>query len=141
MTLEEALIQLEERALREHYPPVTVRNYKSKLTGLGEYYSRIAIEDITQEQIQGYLNVRVRRDKVSPQTLIVIKAALKFFYNRVLERNFDFDSIKRPAKRKLTAAELFTKEEIAKLIKVSPSRYRLIFALMYHFELDRREVL
>src|SRR5688572_2791976 len=141
MTVEEALVQFEERALREHYPSSTVKNYKSKLKGFGEYYSDIAIEDVTQEQIQEYLDLRERRDKVSPTTLIAIRAALKLFYNLVLGKNFDFDTITRPAKRKLTVAELFTKEEIAKLIKVSTPRYRLIFALIYHFELDRREVL
>jgi integrase len=141
MKIEEALILLEERAERERLRSLTIRDYESGLRGCGKYYSNLAIEDITQEQVQEYINVRRRRDSLAPSTLNSIRAGLKFFYNVVLEKNYDFAPSYRNPKRKPTEWEFFTKDEIAKFIEVSKQPYRLIFALMYHFELDRREVL
>ena len=142
MTLESALHQLEDRASRQHLSEDTIKNYKSKLRNLAKFFPDIAIEDITLSQMQDFLNTRVKRDKVSYDTIQLHIYGLEFFYNQVLNRNYDFGSIYNLAKPNQSKQELFTREEVTRLleaVEISPDR--LIFALMYHFEMDRGDII
>ena len=142
MTLNDALDLLEEKASKQHKEG-TIKNYKSRIRSLANFFDNISIEDVTLAQMQDFLNTRAKRDKASYHTIQVDLYALEFFYNKVLNKNYDFRSIRNPATQGgITTTEFFAKEEIKKLLEaVKTTRYRLVFALMYHFEMDRGDII
>jgi site-specific recombinase XerD len=142
MTLESALHQLEDRASRQYLSEATIKNYKSKLRNLAKFFPDIAIEDIIPSQMQDFLDTRVKRDKVGYDTIQVHINALKFFYNQVLNQNYDFGSIHNLAKPNQSKQEFFNREEVTRLCEAAETSCdRLIFALMYHFEMDRGDII
>jgi site-specific recombinase XerD len=141
MDTKEAQKLVEVKAARENYSKNTIDDYKGKLSKLASYFRDTAIEDVTLPQLQEYLYFRAKREKRSYSTIHGDRAAFQFFYNRVLEKNYDFKSISNPAIPIQNAPVLLSKDEVTKLLEATETTGdRLMFALMYHFELRGVEV-
>jgi len=133
MPLENALNRIEEYLIRNHKKESTIEVYKSALRKFCKFFPTTDIDDITFLQIKEYFTMHKTRP--------VIKYALQVYYNKILGKSYEFNSIEL-SKEKKRIRENFTKEEIKKLLeKTEKPRDRLMFAMMYHFELDRGDLL
>lgn len=85
-------------------------------------------EDVAKEDVKRYLAHMVSQ-KRAPRSVNLARAALLFYYNVVLERNFA--NIKVP-KIKASLPTVLTKEEVARLIAAARTRKsRFIIKLLY----------
>jgi integrase len=133
MPLENALNRIEQHLIRDHKEESTINVYKSALRRFCKFFPTTDIDDIAFRQIKEYFDTH--------KTRTVVKYALQVYYNEVLGKTYKFNSIKLSTEAK-KVRENFTKEEIKKLLeKAEKPRDRLMFAMMYHFELDRGDLL
>lgn len=117
------------------FSPLTVRNYSFFVE---KFLQRIGKneEEIEQEDAKIYLSELF--DSKSKNTIMLAAAALKFFYNEILKK--DFSQIKMP-KKDNSLPEVLTKEEIKKLINVADTiKSRLIISLLYSTGLRVSEI-
>ncbi len=85
-------------------------------------------EEITTEDIKNYIAERIS-ENVSPKSIVLIKSALKFFYDEVLGKNIV--NLKTPKVPK-TLPVVLTKEEVKKLIdSIENKKHKLIVKLLY----------
>ncbi len=95
-------------------------------------------EEVSEDDIKSYLAAKISSN-VSPKSLVLIKAALKFFYDEVLGKAIV--KLKTPkVPRKLPT--VLTKEEIKALIKACKNRkHKLILMLLYSSGLRLSELI
>lgn len=83
---------------------------------------------VTEDDIKLYLAEKMTNENLSSKSIVLIKAALFFYYNEILDNKFE---IKTPKIKKTTPVVL-TKEEINTLFSVITNiRHKLILKLYY----------
>lgn len=95
-----------------------------------EFLTRYNFEpnNVTEDDIKFYLAEKLTNENLSTKSISLIKAALMFYYNEILNKNFN---IKTPKIKKTTPVVL-TKEEIQKLFSsVLNVKHKLILQLYY----------
>ncbi len=95
-----------------------------------EFLTRYPIkpEDITEDDIKIYLAEKLTDENLSTKSVSLIKSALLFYYNEILNKKFN---IKTPKIKKTTPIVL-TKIEIEKLFSVIDNiKHKLILKLYY----------
>jgi integrase/recombinase XerD len=94
-------------------------------------------EQVTEDDIKKYV-VDLLSKNISPKSIILIKAALKFFYDEILKK--DIVNLKSPKiSQKLPV--VLTREEVKKLIDcVENKKHKLIVRLLYSSGLRLSEV-
>ncbi len=118
------------------FSPRTVQSYL--------YYNRKFLEfikkepeQITEDDVKNYI-VSLMEKNISPKSIILIKAALKFFYDEVLKKNIE--NFKSPKVSKRLPVVL-TRGEVKKLIdSVENKKHKLILKLLYSSGLRLSEV-
>ena len=101
-------------------------------------FSKKDIDEITEEDIKSYLVEKLTEDNLTAKSISLIKSALMFFYNEILNKKFE---IKTPKIKKTTPVVL-TKEEVKKLFEVViNSQYKLMLELYYSSGLRLSEVI
>jgi site-specific recombinase XerD/intein/homing endonuclease len=123
MDLEKLEIELKLRA----FSPRTVESYLYYNKKFLEFVKKEP-EQVSEDDIKSYI-VNLMGRNISPKSIILIKAALKFFYDGVMKKNIV--NLKSPkVSRKLPV--VLTKEEVKKLIdSVENKKHRLIISLLY----------
>jgi integrase/recombinase XerD len=94
-------------------------------------------EQVTEEDVKKYIADLLSKN-ISPKSIVLIKAALKFFYDDILKKNIV--NIKSP-KISQKLPTVLTKEEVKKLIdSVENKKHKLIIKLLYSSGLRVSEV-
>lgn len=85
--------------------------------------------DVTKDEIKEYFADLISNQKLSQRSLALKRAALKFFFEEVFNKNIiDFKSPKIPK----SIPEVLTREEVKKLIDIiSSQKSKLIVKLLY----------
>lgn len=84
-------------------------------------------QDITEDDIKNFISNKL--STVSPKTVILIKAALKFYFDEVLKKNIV--NLKTPKIARILPTVL-TKDEVRKLLgSVKNEKHRLIISVLY----------
>lgn len=131
-----SLEKLETELKLRAFSPRTVGSYVFYNKKFLEFVKKEP-EQVVEDDIKSYIASLMERN-VSPKSIILIKAALKFFYDDVLKRNIV--NIKSPKISKKLPVVL-TKEEIKTLINsIENEKHRLIVALLYSSGLRLSEV-
>lgn len=95
-------------------------------------------EEVSEDDIKNYVADLLSRN-VSPKSIVLIKAALKFFYDEILSRNIV--NLKSPKTSKKLPVVL-TKEEVKRLIdSIKNRKHKLIVMLLYSSGLRLSELL
>ena len=94
----EAINDLVEKLMLKRYSIYTIKSYKSHFTQFLSFYPRLRPEDITGEQIRGYIKKRVFEDRISESTQNQAINAIKFYYEQVLGRERMTVYLDRPKK-------------------------------------------
>lgn len=114
---------------------MTLRAFSPKTIEAYLFYNRKFLEfvkkdpgQMTTDDVKNYMASLMEKN-ASPKSIILVKAALKFFYDGVLKRNIVY--IKSPkVSRKLPV--VLTKEEVRMLIgSIKNDTHRLIVSLLY----------
>jgi len=94
-------------------------------------------EYVIEDDIKNYISNKL--STVSPKTVVLIKAALKFYYDEVLKKNIV--NIKTP-KTSRSLPTVLTRDEVRKLLSsVKNEKHKLIVTLLYSSGLRLNELI
>ena len=115
-----------QELIRHNYAPRTRENYVNQIAKLARHFGT-SPDRLTREQVQEYQDELVsRRVSWLPQAV----AALQFFYNKTLQRDWKITHSYRRKPQQSRVA--LTPEEVSKLLAaVQPLKARMLFTTMY----------
>lgn len=106
--------------------PMTIRNYSFFVEKFLKHSQKNS-NDISQDDAKNYLATLF--DTKAKNTIMLAAAALKFYFNEVIKK--EFSDVKIPKKEK-RLPEVLTKEEVKKLIDTADNqKSRLILSILY----------
>ncbi|GGD53642.1 site-specific tyrosine recombinase/integron integrase [Muriicola marianensis] len=121
--------------------PSTVGTYRSFIVFLLLYWKDRPVADLTNPDIQRFIEVVVKRRKYGISTHRQLVSALKHFGDRFLESNIEPELLQRP-KRSRILPTILSKEEVIDLLRATYNlKHRTILALLYSCGLRISEVL
>ena len=130
---------LQKLELRQ-YAYNTAKSYISAFERFINYHSKMALEDISENEINSYLQHLVHRSFSDSYINISINA-IKFYYEVVMGMPSRFYSIDRP-KRKKKLPTVLNKSEIQSILRaISNLKHRCIISLIYSAGLRRSELI
>ena len=104
---------IDEMTLR-NFAPTTQQSYLYSVTRLAKFYKRPP-DQLDKEQIRSYLLYLINERKLSPNTMTMLIAGLRFFYNETL--GWDETKLFIPRRKKTShLPEVFSPNEVARLI-------------------------
>ena len=106
----------------------TIRSYTLQVDLFSKFIKK-DLSKVTKDDIKNYLGYLISEKNLSPKSIALKKAALKFLYHEVLNKNIvDFKTPKTQKK----LPNFLTKEEVKLLIeKAGTSKTRLIIKFLY----------
>jgi integrase/recombinase XerD len=116
-----------EELCRHNYAPRTQQSYVSQIAKLARHFGT-SPDQLSREQVQAYQDL-ITETRVSwlPQAV----AAMQFFFNKTLERNWKISSSGRPRKAQASPVVL-TLEEVSRLLAAArPLKAKTLFTTMY----------
>ena len=126
---------------RKRYSENTIKTYTNYFEDFTAYFSNKDISDITTEEINDYILelINSRNISVSQQNQRI--NAIKFYYEKVLNRQKQYYLIERP-RTAIKLPNVLSKEEISRLIKtIDNIKHKCIISAIYSAGLRRSEVL
>ena len=123
---EQMLMEMELRNMSEK----TIAAYLGHMVCFARHFDR-SPDEMGEEEVRQYLYYLLKEKRVSWSNINIGYSALKFFYTRVLHRNWNVDHIPRPKKEKRLPYVL-SYSELARLFEVTTNlKHRLIFKTAY----------
>jgi integrase/recombinase XerD len=130
------LEKLETELRLRAFSPRTVQSYLFYNKKFLEFINKEP-EQVIEDDVKKYIGDLLSKN-VSPKSVVLIKAALKFFYDEVLKKNIV--TLKSP-KISQKLPTVLTREEVKKLIDVVENKkHKLIVKLLYSSGLRLSEV-
>ena len=126
-----------EELCRHNYAPRTQQSYVAQIAKLARHYGT-SPDELTREQVQAYQDL-LTEQRVSwlPQAV----AAMQFFFNKTLERDWKISSSGRPQKAQGSPTVL-TLEEVSRLLAAAtPLKAQTLLTTMYGCGLRVSEVI
>lgn len=125
---------------RLNYSPSTARGYILAVKQLAAYFMR-SPEKLGAEELRQFQLYLLHQRKLTPNTVEIRMAALRFFYKKVLKRrDLELDDLPFPKVPKKLPVVL-SSEEVTQLIDAAPNlKYRTILMILYATGLRRAEV-
>lgn len=121
------------------FSPRTHETYIAAVRGLAKHYRR-SPDELTVQEVQGYLVHLVTKRKLSWSTCSIVAHAFRFLYHVTLGRDrveFDVPAPKQPQR----LPEILSRDEVARLIEAPPNaKHRLLLATAYAAGLRVSEV-
>ena len=131
-------IMLEELR-RRNFATTTIESYIHGVEHFSQYFHRPP-DQLGPEHIRQYQAMLFTELKLSPNTVIVRLAALRFFYINVLKRNWSIAETPYP-KKVLHLPQVLSQEEVARLIDASTSLFqRMLLMVLYGTGMRRSEL-
>jgi len=122
------------------YSTNTLHNYRSCFIKYLTFFNDRIYEDITKDDIEGYVFHLIQKYKISNSMQNSMINAIKFYYEQVLDKPKAYYNIQRPKKSK-TLPNVLSQNEVASLItSVRNIKHRCILSLIYSAGLRISEV-
>ena len=125
--------------IRKGNDPKTGTLYSKWLRDICEYFD---IEDpltLNFEEVKEFIEHTIKKRPAN--TVNTAFHSFIYYYNKLNKKNFPFDIIKRPKRERNTEVEIFTTEEIKKLLESTERpKHRTALMLMYSCGLDIGEL-
>lgn len=126
---------------QKRYSESTKATYINYFGDYVRYFNGRTLEEISVEEINGYILELIRNKKISASQQNQRINAIKFYYDKILGLEKLYISIERPRTAK-TLPKVITEEEVSKMLEsASTLKNRLIIALIYSAGLRRAELL
>jgi site-specific recombinase XerD len=114
---------------RHNFAERTQQSYLSFIARLARHFG-VSPDHLTREQLDEFQHELIRQG-VGRSTLKGAVAAMRFFYNKTLQRNWQIESVLVPKEIK-QLPEVLTVDEVARLLAaVQPEKLRMLLATMY----------
>lgn len=125
--LRRQMIQLMER---ENYSPHTIDAYVQIVNHFARHFGECP-SLLGDQQIAEYLHFKTKTDPKSKATCQLIYSGLRFFYIRVLDKEWNEKKIKRPRSVQ-RLPEILSRSEVKAVIEAANNRkHRMMFMLLY----------
>ncbi|WP_442264535.1 site-specific tyrosine recombinase/integron integrase [Tenacibaculum sp. ZS6-P6] len=126
---------------RKRYSTNTIKVYTSSLKKFIDFLDKKPIESATEEDIRNFQDYLIQRKKVSISTQNQAINAIKFYFEKVLQRDRKTYYIERPKKPK-QLPKVLSEQQIFKILKHSKNlKHKFILALLYSSGLRISELL
>ncbi|MDT8413525.1 MAG: site-specific integrase [Vicingaceae bacterium] len=112
----QALEKYEQKLLLKAYSPNTIKTYKNEFIQYLTFFEAHDLHSITKEQIEDYLEHLISKYKISETKQNQAINAIKWYYEKVLEKPKEYYNILR-AKKTKTLPNVLSKEEVKKLLE------------------------
>lgn len=130
-----------EKLERKRYSEQTIRTYTSYFRDFASHFRRKDLENITTDEINQYILELIRKKGISHSQQNQSINAIKFYYEKVLEREKLYFKIERP-KRELKLPDVLSKEEIAAMIDSTDNlKHKCLIVMIYSCGLRRSEAI
>jgi site-specific recombinase XerD len=130
-----------EKLEQKRYSPQTIKIYTHYFKEFQVYFRDTDLYTIKVEKINTYIHQLIKEKNISSSQQNQRINAIKFYYEKVLNRTKEYYNIERPHKEK-TLPDVLSKEEIYKMIKLTRnSKHQCIIALIYSCGLRRSEAI
>jgi len=130
-----------EKLERKRYSEQTIRTYTSYFRDFASHFRRKDLENITTDEINQYILELIRKKGISHSQQNQRINAIKFYYEKVLEREKLYFKIERP-KRELKLPDVLSKEEIAAMIDSTDNlKHKCLIVMIYSCGLRRSEAI
>lgn len=107
----------------------TQQSYLHFIARLARHFG-VSPDQLTREQLDEFQH-ELTRQGVGQSTLKGAVAAMRFFYNKTLQRNWQIESVLVPKELK-QLPEVLTVDEVARLLAaVQPEKLKMLFTTMY----------
>ena len=125
----------------KRYSKNTIKTYVNYFKDFIEYFPEKELDEITVHEINNYILYLIQQKGISSSQQNQRINAIKFYYEKVLNRQKQYFEIERPrAEKKLP--NVLSKEEINRLIKtIDNIKHKCIITIIYSAGLRRSEVL
>jgi site-specific recombinase XerD len=128
-----------EELRRRNFAETTIRSYVHGVEHFSQYFHRRP-DQLGPEHIRRYQAMLFSKLKYSPNTVTLRLASLRFFYVKVLKKNWSIDETPYP-KKVIRLPQILTPEEVARLIDAAELPfYRILLMTMYGTGARRAEV-
>lgn len=115
----------------KRYSENTIKSYVSEFKKFSSYFSKYNLETLDKDDIKGYLLYLIQKQKVSASSQNQAINAIKFYYEKVLQRPKMGFKIERPRKKK-RLPQIITEQEVLKLLKATTNlKHKTILAILY----------
>ncbi|MCE7699772.1 MAG: site-specific integrase [Methanobacterium paludis] len=112
------------------YSPTTIKYYIGNVSRLAEYFNK-SPEVLSTEEIREYLHYCITERHLSEGTVSTIYSALKFFYEKTLEREWKTEKIVRIKEHKKLPA-ILSKSEVKSIFDASDNlKHKTILMTIY----------
>jgi site-specific recombinase XerD len=128
---EAAVVALEQSLLLVRYSWRTIKSYKNCFRDFIRYYDQIKPTTISRAQIDQYIVVLIKKDRISESYQNQILSAIKFFYTNVAKQEEKVADLLRPKKQQ-KIPQVLTDEEMVRLLNaVANPKHKCILMLIY----------
>lgn len=112
------------------YSPKTIKNYILHVSNFAKFYNK-SPELLGEEEIRKYLHYCITERKLSEGTVNYCNASLRFFYTKVLNRQWNVEKLKR-AKERRRKPVVLSPQEIKDIFDATEDlKYKAIFMTIY----------
>lgn len=130
-----------EKLKRVRYSDSTIKIYSKYFKDFALYFNNTDLEKITTDQINSYILDLIKSKSISQSQQNQRINAIKFYYEKVLNRETEYYKIDRP-KRENRLPDVLSKVEIGKMITCTSNlKHKCIIALIYSCGLRRSEAI
>ncbi len=117
----------------------TASIYSKWLRDICDYFDIIDPLTLDFDEVKEFIEHNIKKRPAN--TVNSVFHSLIFFYNKLNKKNFPFESITRPKRKRNTDADILTTEEIKKLFENSEKiKHKSVLMLMYSCGLDVSEL-
>lgn len=138
-------INLPERYLemlqQKRYSQSTISIYSNYFKDFIHFFSEEVLEDISVEQINEYILKLIKENGISGSEQNQRISSIKFYYEKILERDKVYIGINRPRKKNQLPSVLSKLEIQNILLNCANIKHRCILGLIYSAGLRRSEVI
>jgi integrase/recombinase XerD len=122
---------MKEYLITKRYQPTTVKTYMSAFTEFLSKFPGKEPELITLEDIKSYMLTKINESSISESTQNCIVNAIKFYYEKIEDREKFYLTDLRP-RNPIKIPGFLSKEETTKLLKTPENlKHRVILQLIY----------
>lgn len=115
------------RGLSEH----TFRSYLTNVTAFLNYYQNRPVDELTEIDVRAFLAHLINEKKLTPGTVNIYSAAIRFFFAVTLNRTMNYLQIPR-MKIPKKLPEILTRDEVFQLIDICQNlKHKAMFLLAY----------
>ena len=139
--MEEAVKKYKDLLIQKRYSENTIKTYCGYFQDFCNYFKNVNLVEITTDNINNYILHLIKSKNISISQQNQRINAIKFYYEKVLNRQKQFYNLHRP-KKEYKLPKVLSKKEINKILDSSANiKHKSILMLIYSAGLRRSELL